>query len=64
MVLPRRQGVTMAKSKSARRVRFLLSKGSPLTGAERSTLRSELRSGAVIIKEKKRVGRVTVRRGK
>jgi len=40
--------------KSAAQVRFLLSKGSPLTAIQRMRLRSELRSGAVKIKRPKR----------
>lgn len=41
-----------AKTKSAAQVRLLLSGGSPLTAAQKSTLRSELRSGKVKIKKR------------
>lgn len=35
------------KTKSKRQVGYLLSKGSPLTGAQQGKLKSELHSGAV-----------------
>ena len=41
------------KSKSMRQVGFLLSKSSPLSGAQQSKLKGELHSGAVKIKKKK-----------
>jgi hypothetical protein len=44
------------KRKSLRQVRFLLSKGSPLTLRQRSKLKGELRRGSVkIIKKRKKI---------
>ncbi len=42
------------KTKSKRQVGFLLSSGSPLTGAQKDKLKSELHSGAVKVKGKKK----------
>lgn len=39
------------KHKTKREVRFLLSKGSPLTSAQKGKLKGELHSGAVRIKK-------------
>lgn len=39
------------KQKSARQVRFLLSKGSPLSGKQQTKLKSELHSGKVTVKK-------------
>lgn len=36
-----------AKTKSQRQVRFLMSKGSPLSASQKGKLKSELHSGAV-----------------
>jgi hypothetical protein len=41
------------KAKSKRQVRFLLSKGSPLSGVQKNKLKGELHSGAVKIKNGK-----------
>jgi len=43
-----------AKRKSARQVRFLFSKGSPLSKGQKGKLVSELRSGKVKITKRKR----------
>jgi len=43
----------MAKSKSAKQVRYLLSKGSPLSGKQKGKLKRELHSGSVKIKKRK-----------
>ncbi len=40
----------MAGSKSGRQVRFLFSKGSPLTPGQKDTLAGELRTGDVRVK--------------
>ena len=40
----------MPKTKSMKQVRYLLSKVSPLSGGQKSKLKSELHSGAVKIK--------------
>lgn len=40
--------------KSMKQVKYLLSKGSPLTGAQKDKLKGELHSGAVKIKKGKR----------
>ena len=40
-----------AKKKSARQVRYLLSKGSPLSGEQKSNLKRELHSRKVRIKK-------------
>ena len=42
------------KSKSPRQVRFLFSKGSPLSPEQKGKLESELHSGAVKIKGKRK----------
>lgn len=42
----------MAKTKTQKQVRFLLSKVSPLTPKEKTKLKKELKSGAVGIKKK------------
>ena len=42
------------KSKSRRQVSYLLSSGSPLTGAQKSRLKGELHSGAVKVKGKRK----------
>jgi hypothetical protein len=47
----------MAKTKSARQVRFLLSKVSPLTADQKAELQRELHSGAVKIGPKKKKAR-------
>jgi hypothetical protein len=44
----------MPKTKSKRQVRFLLSKVSPLTSAQKAELKRELHSGAVKIKGKRK----------
>ena len=41
----------MAKSKSSKQVRFLFSKGSPLTAEQKKKLEGELHIGAVKIKK-------------
>jgi hypothetical protein len=41
----------MPKTKSIRQVRYLLSKGSPLTVAQQATLKGELHSGSVKVKK-------------
>ena len=43
-----------AKTKSKKQVAFLLSEGSPLTGAEKARLRDELGSGSVKVRRKKK----------
>jgi len=43
----------MPEAKSKRQVGFLLSSGSPLTSSQRQTLKSELSSGRVTVKENK-----------
>jgi hypothetical protein len=43
-----------AKTKSKRQVGYLLSSGSPLSGAQKSKLKGELHSGAVKVKKKAR----------
>lgn len=48
--------MAIAKTKSLQQVRFLLSKGSPLSKAEKETLKSELHSGKVKISKKKTKG--------
>lgn len=40
-----------AKRKSKRQVRFLLSKGSPLSAEQKSKLKGELHTGAVKVKK-------------
>lgn len=48
----------MAKSKTLRQTRFLLSKVSPLSGKQKSELKRELKSGAVkITKKSKKKGK-------
>ena len=42
----------MAKTKTRRQTRYLLSKVSPLTPAQKNKLKKELKSGAVKIKKK------------
>ncbi len=42
------------KAKSRRQVRFLLSEGTPLSGAEKARLRRELKSGKVRVRKGKR----------
>jgi len=44
----------MLKAKSQRQVRYLLSKGSPLSKPQKAKLQSELHSGTVKIKRGKR----------
>lgn len=41
-----------AKTKSAKQVRYLESSSSPLTGAQKAKMNSEIRSGKVKIKKK------------
>lgn len=45
-------GKKSKKTKSARQVRFLLSKGSPLSTAKKGKLKKELHTGKVKIKKK------------
>lgn len=45
------------KTKSRKQVGFLLSKGSPLTGGQKETLKSELKSGRVKVRRQSRRGR-------
>lgn len=52
----------MAKTKSEKQFRFLMSKGSPLTAAEKQKLVSERRSGAVKVVKKKAVKKVIKRK--
>jgi len=44
----------MPKQKSRRQVAYLLSSGSPLTGSQKSKLKSELHSGAVKVGKKRK----------
>ncbi|UCC74034.1 MAG: hypothetical protein JSV86_05605 [Gemmatimonadota bacterium] len=44
----------MAKKKSAKQVRYLMSKVSPLSSKQKSKLKSELHSGKVKVTKKKR----------
>lgn len=46
--------MTRPKTKSKRQVRFLMSKGSPLSGQQKAKLEGELHSGAVKVKPKPR----------
>lgn len=46
----------MAKTKSKRQVRYLLSSGSPLTGKQKEKLKRELHSGAVKVGKRKKRG--------
>lgn len=43
----------MAKQKSRKQVGYLLSKGSPLTGGQKSKLKKELHSGKVKVRRKR-----------
>lgn len=45
----------MAKTKSSRQVRYLMSGGSPLSQSQKDKLKSELRSGDVKVKRSKQV---------
>lgn len=47
--MPKRKG---QKTKSARQVRFLLSKGSPLSMSKKGKFKKELHAGKVKIKKK------------
>jgi len=49
-----KRGRRSVKRKSAKQVRFLLGKTSPLTGGEQGTLKSELRSKKVKIKKRRK----------
>lgn len=49
--MPRRRG---AKTKSRRQVGYLLSSGSPLSGAQKRKLRSELHTGKVRIMKRRK----------
>lgn len=44
----------MAKTKSQKQVRYLLSAGSPLSDSQKTTLKRELRSGAVKVRKRKK----------
>ena len=57
----------MAKTKSSRQVRFLLSGGSPLTKAEKTRLKGELHSGSVKVQSSRRKNakqKISSKRGK
>lgn len=43
-----------ARTKSARQVRYLMSKGSPLTARQKKKLEEELHEGKVKVKKKRR----------
>lgn len=44
----------MPKTKSAKQVRYLMSKGSPLSKSQKAKLVSELHSGAVTVTKKRK----------